>query len=230
MRILLKLQTPLGWLALALLAAGVWLVLRTPMDFQQGNAVRILYVHVPSAKMAVFAYAALTIASILYLWKKNPAADMVAEASVGVGMAFTVVTLASGSIWGKPMWGAWWAWDARLTAVLVLLIIYVGLFALRNALDDPRRGAQACAILAIVGAIDLPIIKMSVEWWRTLHQPASFNGPGKVAVTGALLPPLIVMATAFVVMGVYLFILRYRVISARRRLEALEEAERWKHA
>lgn len=230
MRILMKLQAPLGWLTLLLLALGGWMVWQAPMDFQQGNAVRIIYFHVPSAKMAVISYAVLTLASIGYLWKRSPTADLVAEAAVSVGMAFTAVTLASGSIWGKPMWGAWWAWDARLTAVLVLLIIYVGLFSLRNAMDDPRRGAQASAILAIVGAIDLPIIKMSVEWWRTLHQPASFNGPGKVSVSGPLLPPLIVMAVAFIAMGAYMFILRMRAIAARRRLEALEEAERWKHA
>jgi heme exporter protein C len=193
-----------------------------PADFQQGYAVRILYVHVPAAKMSLLMYLVLTVASAVYLWKKSETADILAEAAVGVGTIFTALTLASGSIWGKPMWGAWWAWDARLTSMLVLLILYVGLMALRNALDDPRKSAQATAVFAIIGAVDLPIIHYSVVWWRTLHQPASFGGQAKPTITGDLLPPLLAMTAAFILIGGYLWILKAREVAARRQLHLLE--------
>ncbi len=218
-----KIQRPLGLAALILLAIGLWMVFQTPADFQQGNSVRILYIHVPSAKMALFTYLFLTVVSALYLWRGNETLDILAEAAVPVGAAFTAVTLATGSIWGKPMWGTWWAWDARLTSMLVLLIIYFGLMALRNALDDPTKAARATAVLAIIGAVDLPIIHFSVVWWRTLHQPPSMGG-GKVqiAITGPLLPPLIIMAVAFILLGGYLITVKSREVAAARRLEALE--------
>ncbi len=223
MNFLVMMQRPLGYAAIAALIAGLWLVFNAPVDFQQGNSVRILYVHVPSAKMSLLCYLALTVSSIIYLWKKNETADIVAEAAAPVGAAFSVVTLASGSIWGKPMWGTWWAWDARLTSMLVLLIIYIGIMALRGALDEPLKAARATAILAIVGAVDLPIIHYSVVWWRTLHQPPSFGGAsGTPSITGDLLPPLVVMAVAFIFMGGYMVIIKARQIAAERRLEALE--------
>lgn len=222
MKTLQKIQRPLGVVVGLLLAAGLWLALNAPADFQQGNSVRILYIHVPSAKMALLTYVFLTVTSALYLWRRTETLDILAEAAVPVGAGFAAVTLASGSIWGKPMWGTWWAWDARLTSVLVLLILYVGLMALRNALDDPVKSARATAVLAIIGAVDLPIIHFSVVWWRTLHQPPSFGGPAKTAITGSLLPPLIVMAVAFILLGVYLVILKAREVAARRELEALE--------
>ncbi|MBF0584934.1 MAG: cytochrome c biogenesis protein CcsA [Magnetococcales bacterium] len=222
MKFLGKIQLPLGLLTLLALGAGLWLVIHAPADFQQGDAVRILYVHVPSAKMALFSYLFLTIVSILFLWRRTEIWDILAEAAVVVGAAFTFLTLASGSIWGKPMWGAWWAWDARLTSMLVLLILLMGLMALRNALDNPVKAARATAVLAIIGAVDLPIIHFSVVWWRTLHQPPSFAGPAKQAITGELLPPLLAMSVAFMIMGAFLLILKSREIAARRQLEALE--------
>ncbi|MBF0621089.1 MAG: cytochrome c biogenesis protein CcsA [Magnetococcales bacterium] len=224
---LIRFQSVLGWLTLAMLAAGLYLVLTAPADFQQGGSVRILFMHVPSAKMALLCYVALSVASILYLWKRWEGADILSEALTGVGMVFTAVTLASGSIWGKPMWGTWWAWDARLTSMLVLLIIYVGLMALRNGIEDPVKSARATAVLALVGAVDLPIIHFSVKWWRTLHQPASFTGSGAPKIVGPLLTPLVVMAVAFIIMGTYMTVVRARTIRAQRQLEALEEEKSW---
>ncbi|MBF0187453.1 MAG: cytochrome c biogenesis protein CcsA [Magnetococcales bacterium] len=229
MQRLAKWQLLVGLATVILLAVGLWMSLAAPLDFQQGNSVRILYAHVPSAKMSLLIYLFVTGASIAFLWKKSETADILAEAAVPVGAAFSAVTLASGSIWGKPMWGAWWAWDARLTSMLVLLIIYVGLMALRNAFDDQGKAARATAVLAIIGAIDLPIIHYSVTWWRTLHQPASFDGPGKISVQGPLLTPLLVMSAAFILLGIYLVLLNARVVATRRRVESLEDEEAWNH-
>jgi heme exporter protein C len=217
-----KIQWLLAMATVLSLAAGLWLVFSAPADFQQGNAVRILYVHVPAAKMSLLSYLLLSVASALYLWRRQEKWDILAEASVAIGAAFTALTLLSGSIWGKPMWGAWWAWDARLTSMLVLLILFMGLMALRNALDDPHKAARATAVLALIGAVDLPIIHFSVVWWRTLHQPPSFAGPAKQSITGDLLPPLLVMSVAFVVLGGWLLVLKSREIAARRQWEAVE--------
>ncbi|WP_130471446.1 heme ABC transporter permease CcmC [Candidatus Magnetaquicoccus inordinatus] len=217
-----KVHWLLATAAVLSLLVGMWLVLAAPQDYQQGNAVRILYVHVPAAKMALLSYVVLTIASALYLWRRKEMWDILAEAAVSVGAAFTALTLASGSIWGKPMWGAWWAWDARLTSMLVLLILFMGLMALRNALDDPHKSARATAVLALIGAADLPIIHFSVVWWRTLHQPPSFDGPAKQTITGELLPPLFVMSLAFFLLGMWLLVLKSREIAARRQWEAVE--------
>ncbi|MEO5364420.1 MAG: heme ABC transporter permease CcmC [Magnetococcus sp. DMHC-8] len=228
MKWLARIQFPLGVLTALTLGVGLWLVMTAPADYQQGDAVRILYVHVPAAKLSLLSYLFLTVVSVLFLWKRTETLDILAEASVVVGAGFTFVTLASGSIWGKPMWGAWWAWDARLTSMLVLLILFMGLMALRNALDDPRKAARATAVLAIVGVVDLPIIHFSVVWWRTLHQPPSFAGPAKQAITGELLPPLLVMSVAFVLLGAWLLVLKSREVAARRQWEALE-TERLEH-
>ncbi|MBF0340442.1 MAG: cytochrome c biogenesis protein CcsA [Magnetococcales bacterium] len=226
MNILKKIQLPLGLLTLISLAVGAWYVYQAPADFQQGGAVRILYVHVPSAKMALLSYLFLTVASVLYLWKRWEGADIVAEAATAVGAAFTALTLASGAIWGKPMWGTWWAWDARLTSMLVLLIIYKGLMVLRHSLDDPVKGARATAILAIIGGVDLPIIHYSVVWWRTLHQPPSLTAAenSSVHISGPLLPPLLILSGAFILLGLYMVTVKARQIEARRRLDALEAA------
>ncbi|MBF0215224.1 MAG: cytochrome c biogenesis protein CcsA [Magnetococcales bacterium] len=226
MKILKKIQPYLGWATLLSLAVGAWFVYSAPADFQQGGAVRILYIHVPSAKLALLSYLFLTIASILYLWKRSETADILAEAAASVGAAFTVITLASGSIWGKPMWGTWWAWDARLTSMLVLLILFKGLMVLRHSLDDPIKGARATAILALIGAVDLPIIHYSVVWWRTLHQPPSLAAGSNAAVhiSGPLLPPLLILSGAFILLGLYMVTVKARQIEAHRRLDALESA------
>ncbi|MBF0615110.1 MAG: cytochrome c biogenesis protein CcsA [Magnetococcales bacterium] len=226
MNILKKIQLPTGILTWITLIAGVWLVFNVPDDFQQGGAVKILYIHVPSAKMALLSYLVVTVASILHLWKRSETADILAEAATSVGAAFTAMTLASGSIWGKPMWGTWWAWDARLTSMLVLLILFKGLMVLRHSLDDPVKGARATAILAIIGAVDLPIIHYSVVWWRTLHQPPSLSAGSNagIHIAGPLLTPLLILTVAFMLLTLYMTTVKARQIEARRRLDALETA------
>ncbi|MBF0426890.1 MAG: cytochrome c biogenesis protein CcsA [Magnetococcales bacterium] len=221
---LARFQRWTGWLTLLLLGVALTLAVNAPADFQQSNSVRILFVHVPSAKMSLLMYVAVTVCSIWVLVRRSETADILAAAAVPVGAAFAAVTLATGSIWGKPMWGTWWAWDARLTSMLVLLIIYVGLMALRSALDDPQKSARATAVMAIVGAVDLPIIHFSVTWWRTLHQPPSIAGPGtgKIHIAGPLLTPLIAMAIAFIALGAYMWFVNARLIRASRRLEQLD--------
>ncbi|MBI3113326.1 MAG: cytochrome c biogenesis protein CcsA, partial [Rhodospirillales bacterium] len=157
-----------------LLAAGLYLGLfASPADYQQGDSVRIMYIHVPAAWMALFCYTALAGASAVALIWKHPLADLAGRATAPVGACFTVLALVTGSLWGKPMWGTWWVWDARLTSVLVLLFLYLGYIALATAFDDAGRGARAAAILALVGFVNVPVIKCSVDWWNTLHQPAS---------------------------------------------------------
>ncbi|MBF0123942.1 MAG: cytochrome c biogenesis protein CcsA [Magnetococcales bacterium] len=215
----------MAWATATLLAFGLWLVFTAPPDFQQGVTVRIMYVHVPSAKMSLLIYLLLTLVSLLFLWKGYDWADRLSEAATPVGAAFAAVTLVTGSIWGKPMWGAWWAWDARLTSMLVLLVLYVGLIALRSAFDDARRGARSTAVMVLVGAVDLPIIHYSVQWWRTLHQPASFNGPTS-AIAAPLLWPLLVMSVAFLALACYMVLLKFRLVTVQRQLEEkLEQVE-----
>nr|CRH07882.1 Cytochrome c-type biogenesis protein CcmC [Candidatus Magnetococcus massalia] len=214
----------MGFATLALLVVGLGLVWTAPADFQQGYSVRILYIHVPAAKMALLSYVILTIASIGVLWKGSERMDIIAESMVAIGAAFTATTLLSGAIWGKPMWGTWWAWDARLTSMLVLLIIYVGLMALRGAFDDPKKAAKATAVMAIIGAVDLPIIHFSVKWWRTLHQPPSFDGAsGMIHIDKSMLAPLGAMVAGFLLLIAYMLVVRYRTIKIRRELDELDQ-------
>ena len=190
----------LPWLAAAtsaLFVAGLWLSFAAPPDYQQGETVKIMYLHVPAAWMATFIYAVMTAAALGTLVWRHPLADAAQKAAAPLGAGFTFICLVTGSLWGKPMWGTYWVWDARLTSVLVLFILYLGLIALWRAIDDPGRAAKAAAILTLVGAVDLPIIKFSVDWWNTLHQPASvfrLDGP---TIAPELLMPLIVMSLAF---------------------------------
>ena len=163
-------------LTILLIGAGLYFAFgASPADYQQGETVRIMYIHVPSAWMAMFAYAFIAVASAVGLIWKHPVAHVCALAAAPIGACFTLICLTTGSLWGKPMWGTWWVWDARLTSVLVLFFLYLGFIALANAFDDAARGEKASAILALIGAVNLPIIKFSVDWWNTLHQPASIT-------------------------------------------------------
>jgi heme exporter protein C len=165
--------------AVLLLAVGLyWGLFVAPADWQQGDAVRIMYVHVPAAWLASLGYLSLALCSAASIIWRHPLADLAAVEIGPVGAGFTAVCLATGSLWGKPMWGAWWVWDARLTSVLVLFFLYLGHIALVRAFDDPQRGYRAGAILALVGVVNLPIIKFSVDWWNTLHQPATITLTG----------------------------------------------------
>ena len=173
------------------LAIGlIWALLFSPADWQQGDAVRIMYLHVPMAVLASAGYAALALCGVLSLVWKHPLADLAAVEIGPVGAVVTALCLITGALWGKPMWGAWWVWDARLTSVLVLFFLYLGHIALIQAFDDPQRGYRAAAVLAIAGVIDLPIIKFSVNWWNTLHQPDSITLTHAPTMPSSMLLPL----------------------------------------
>ncbi|MSO76669.1 MAG: heme ABC transporter permease [Alphaproteobacteria bacterium] len=206
-------------------AAGLYLGLAgSPADYQQGDTVRIMYVHVPAAWMALAAYATMALASAVALIWKHPLADLIAKSTAPIGATFTAIALITGALWGQPTWGTWWVWDARLTSVLILLFLYVGYLALWNAFDDPTRAARAAAVLALVGVVNLPIIKFSVDWWNTLHQPASVLKIGGPTIHPAMLTPLLLMALAFLCYFITLLLLRVRGELAARKLRALQAA------
>jgi heme exporter protein C len=213
----------LPWLsigAVLALALGLYLALiGSPPDYQQGETVRIMYVHVPAAWMAMFTYLLLAICGAVALIWRHPLADITAEAAAPLGAGFTFIALASGSLWGKPMWGTYWVWDARLTSFLLLFFLYLGHIALTHAFDDRQRGRRSAAVLAIVGAINLPIIKFSVDWWNTLHQPASLMRLDGPSVDPAMLWPLLVMAIGFQLLFFTLLVLRMKamLLEARHR-------------
>src|ERR1700680_1947207 len=203
------------------LSFGVCLALVVaPPDYQQGEAVRIMFVHVPAAWMASVIYAFLALASAVALIWRHPLADIAAQAAAPLGAGFTLLCLVTGSLWGEPMWGTWWVWDARLTSVLVLFFLYVGYIALVNGFDDPTRGARAGAVLALVGVVNLPIIKFSVDWWNTLHQSASVIRLGGPAIDRSMLVPLLVMAVGFMLYFAALLMLRMRTAILASRVRA----------
>src|SRR6266436_6087707 len=212
----------LGAAAAGLLALGlVWSLLLAPPDYQQGESVRIMFIHVPSAWMALSVYLFVALASAVALVWRHPLAEVAAQAAAPIGAAFTLVCLATGSLWGRPMWGAWWVWDARLTSVLVLFFLYLGYIALVNAFDEPGRGARAGSVLALAGVVNLPIIKFSVDWWNTLHQPASVVRLGGPKIDVAMLIPLLVMTAGFSLMFVALTMLRMRTALNERKALAM---------
>ncbi len=209
-------------LTVAGLAVGLYLgLLASPADYQQGDTVRIMYVHVPSAWMALFCYTNMALASAVALIWRHPLADVVAKSTAPIGACFTLLALVTGSLWGKPMWGTWWVWDARLTSVLILFFLYLGYLALYNAFDDPTRGARAAAVLALVGFVNVPIVKFSVDWWNTLHQPASVVKLAGPAIHPSMLLPLLLMALAFTTYYIWVLLLRLRAELIDRRLRAL---------
>lgn len=222
-------ETFLPWVAgAAALSIGAGLyqgLLTSPADYQQGETVRIMYVHVPSAWMAMFCYMMLAVSSASFLIWKHPLADVAAQAAAPIGAAFTAMALITGALWGQPMWGTWWVWDARLTSVLILFFLYLGYIALVNAFDEPERGARAGAILALVGVVNVPIIKFSVDWWNTLHQPASLTRLDAPAIDPAMLSPLLLMALGFQLYFVVVLIIRMRAILTARRIRALHMVE-----
>ena len=210
-----------GIIALILAVVGLYLGFTGPEDYQQGQTVRIMYIHVPAAQMSMFAYACLAVASFLALIFRHTLADAAAQAAAPIGAAFTFLALVTGSLWGRPMWGTYWQWDARLTSVLILFLMYLGLMALWRAVDDPSRAARAAAILTLVGALNLPIIKFSVDWWNTLHQPASVIRVGGPAIHPAILTPLLVMALAFGLLFLTLHLAAMRNEILRRRVRTM---------
>ena len=212
-------------LTAGLIAIGLYLALFVaPPDYQQGESVRIMFVHVPSAWMALFVYTGMAAASAMALIWKHPLSDIAARASAPIGACFTFMALVTGSLWGKPMWGTWWVWDARLTSMLVLLFLYLGYMALADAFDDPARGAKAAAILALVGFVNVPIIKFSVDWWNTLHQPASVVKLGGPAIHLSMLAPLLIMVAGFTSFYVAVLIMRMRTEIVVAKLRSLQMA------
>lgn len=223
--------TPVAWgLAIFLLALGIWFSFTAPEDYQQGDTVRIMFVHAPAATVGLAAYAALGVSSFFALVFRHPLADAAARAAALPGAAFTALALITGALWGKPMWGAWWAWgDARLMSVLVLFLFYLGYMALRASIDDEAKAARAAAVLGLVGLINLPIVKFSVDWWNTLHQPASLLRAEGPAMPAIYLTPLLLMMAAYGALFAAIWltairteVVRRRVLSirARRALEA----------
>jgi heme exporter protein C len=194
-----------------LLTAGLYQGLFVaPPDYQQGESVRIMFIHVPAAWMSMLIYVVMAGAGAIGLIWNVKLADVAARACAPIGASFTLLALATGSLWGKPMWGTWWAWDARITSELILLFLYMGFMALQVSIDDPKRAARAAAILALIGVVNIPVIHFSVEWWNTLHQPASVTRFGKPAIHISLLIPLLVMVIAFKTYFVTVLLLRMR--------------------
>jgi heme exporter protein C len=218
----------LGGLAAILLALGLWLGLAwAPRDAVQGNVQRIMYVHVPAILTGYAAIGLVLVASIAYLWTRRAAWDRAAAAGGELAVCFIGLTLATGSIWGKPTWGTWWTWDARLTSTAILLVIYLGYLLLRSVVDDPERAATYAAVLGIMGALDVPIIHFSVEWWRTLHQPATVLKPQAPSMDPTMLWALLVNVAAFLVTFAYLAMRRFLLLTleAERLSRYLERAD-----
>ena len=194
-----KFATPIfGWFALIVFIAGLYLALiASPPAIEHGESVRMMYMHVPAAWSALMAYTALAAVSLVsYIWR-HPLADSAAKSFAIPGAAFTFLALVTGSLWGKPAWGTWWQWDGRMTSVLILFFIYLGYLALWNVIPDRKKAARLASILAMVGFINIPIIKFSVDWWNTLHQPASLSTPGAPGMPPEILWPLMTMMTAY---------------------------------
>ena len=218
-----KLVPWFGWTCLLLMVAGLYYgLIEAPPDYQQGESYRIIFIHVPSAWMSMFIYMVMATSGAIGLIWRIKLADVVASASAPIGAAFTFLALATGSLWGKPMWGAWWVWDARLTSELILLFLYLGFIALQASIEDPRNAARAGAVLALVGVVNIPIIHYSVEWWSTLHQGATVTKFDKPSIHISMLIPLLLMAVSF-----KLYYAASVLMRARAELLKREQNARW---
>jgi heme exporter protein C len=211
-------------LAAGLLVVGLVMAFTAPLDYQQGHAAKIMFVHVPSAWLAMFGYMLVAVSSFGLLVFRHPLADVSAKAAAPIGAAFTFLCLLTGSLWGKPMWGAFWVWDPRLTSVLILFLLYLGLIALRSSLDDEALAAKLTAVLSLVGIVILPVIKFSVEW-NSLHQPASVMRLGAPTIHASLLRPLLAMAAGMTVLFLALYLKAMRNEILRRRVRTLRTLE-----
>ena len=223
-RLLSFIERTLPWLMGAtafVLAFGLSQVLVAPDDYQQGATVKIMFLHVPAAWLALAGWALMSVAALGTLVWRHPVADVVLKSAAPIGAGFTLMCLVTGSLWGRPMWGTYWVWDARLTSVLVLFLMYLGVIALWRAIEDAGIAARAAAILTLVGAINLPVIKFSVDWWNTLHQPASVFRLGGPTIHPALLAPLLLMAAGFALLFATLLLAAMRNEILRRRLHRM---------
>jgi heme exporter protein C len=214
----------LPWLSAATVlafAVGIGQIYLAPDDYQQGATVKIMFIHVPAAWLGIFGWILMSAAALGTLVWRHPLADVAAKAAAPIGAAFTLMCLVTGSLWGRPMWGTYWVWDARLTSVLLLFLMYLGVIALWRTVDEPTQAARAAAVLTLVGAINIPIIKFSVDWWNTLHQPASVLRLGGPTIHPAILAPLVVMAAAFTLLFLTLLLAAIRNEIMRRRVRTL---------
>ena len=217
-----NLQLPLIILSTTMILLGLYYGLfDSPQDYQQGDAVRIMYVHVPSAWLASFLFFSLAISCIFYLVWKHPLAVLISNAIAPIGAIFSVLTLVTGSLWGKPMWGTWWVWDARLTSMLILFFFYLGYMLLSNAFERKIDGSKSASVLAIIGLINLPIIKFSVDWWHTLHQPSSILRMDGPSIDKEMLLPLTLMMVGFSLFSIYLIITNVKTMLLEKKCEAL---------
>ena len=222
LRLAARLLPWLAGLSAVTIAAGLYLAFFVaPADYQQGDTVRIMYIHVPAAWISMLAYIVMTAAALATLVWRHPLAEAAEKAAAPLGAAFTFVCLVTGSLWGKPMWGTYWVWDARLTSELVLLLIYLGLVALWQTIEEPGRAARLASILTLVGSINIPIVKFSVDWWNTLHQPASVFRMGGPTIAASMLWPLLVMAVGFTALFATLHLMATRNEVLRRRVRRL---------
>lgn len=209
--------------SLTLLLVGmVWGLLFAPPDYQQGDSYRIIFIHVPSAALAMSCYVMMAVAGAIHLVWRMKLADVFAKAAAPIGAALTFLGLFTGSVWGKPTWGTWWVWDARLTSMLILLFLYFGIIALRAAIEDPQTGARAVSVLTLVGVINIPIIKYSVNWWNTLHQTATFTLTNKPSMPPSMYLPLLIMSLAF-----YLFFAWIVCLRMQNEILEREKRARW---
>jgi len=214
----------LPWLAGAtviLFAFGLAQAMGAPDDYQQGATVKIMFLHVPAAWLGMLGWSLMSVAALGTLVWRHPLADVAAKAAAPIGAAFTLLCLVTGSLWGRPEWGTYWVWDARLTSELILFLLYLGVIALWRTVEDPSRAARAAAILTLVGAVDLPIIKFSVDWWNTLHQGTSVFRLGGSTIYPTILIPLLIMALAFTLLFVTLHLAAMRNEILRRRVRTL---------
>jgi heme exporter protein C len=218
---------PSVWVITAVLfAVGLYGALVTaPADYQQGETVRIMYVHVPAAWMALFVYTVMALASAVALIFRHPLADVAAKTAAPIGAVFCFLSLATGSLWGKPMWGAWWVWDARLTSMFVLMLLYIGYMGVWAAIEEPHRAAMVARIVALVGFINIPIVKFSVDWWNSLHQPASVFRMGGPTIATPMLWPLLVMGLAYTFLFLALHLTAMRAEIAARKIRQIHIAE-----
>ena len=213
----------LGVLSFLFIFIGLYLALfNSPEDYQQGDTVRIMYIHVPCAWLSLSTYSIMAVCSFVSIVFKHTLADIISRACAPIGACFTLATLITGSIWGKPTWGTWWVWDARLTSELILLFIYVGHIFISNAYNDRRKGDKNAAILTLIGVINLPIIKWSVDWWNTLHQPASISKFSSPSIDQSMLVPLFLMLISFSLFFATLLILRIKSEIMIRKIEIIE--------
>jgi len=213
----------LGILMVIGLVIGLYAALvYAPADAVQGEVQRLMYLHVPLILVSYLAFFVVFVTSILYLWRRQQQHDAIAHSSAEIGVLFTALAIAIGSIWGRPTWGAWWTWDARLTTTAILLLMFLGYLMLRTLVEDPSRGATFCAVLGIIGFLDIPIIHMSVVWWRTLHQPASMLRPGPSTVAPDMQVALYANLAAFALLYGYLLVKRLRIEEARQELFRLQ--------